>query len=46
MNGVEYEVFVSPIDSMYESLLDFDSQFSLCNHEHADVFSHSDMMMK
>ena len=41
MNGVEYEVFVFLI-SVHESLLDFDSQFSLCSHEHADVFSHSE----
>ena len=41
VNDVDYEVFLFPI-SMHESSLDFDSQFCLCSHEHADVFSHSE----
>ena len=41
VSGVDHEAFVFQI-SMHESLLDFDSQFSLYSHEHADVFSHNE----
>ena len=41
VNGVEYEVFVFPIN-VHESLLDFDSQFSLCNYDHADDLTHNE----
>ena len=45
VSGVDYEAFVFPI-SMHESLLDFDSQFSLYNYEHANMFSHNEHEVK
>lgn len=41
VSGVEYEIFVFLI-SMHESLLDFDSKFSLYNQEYIDIHFHTE----